>query len=107
MIALGVSVSLFSALEPFYTAGYHLRFSVLFASLLPYLLYGIPVTLYRHIMTIIAGMILLIVHATSVFVVRVIDPDNLVNGSIYLVPLILTTFLVPWVVIAWRQPWHE
>jgi len=107
MIALGTLVSLFAALEPFYTAGYHLRFSVLSMGLLPYLAYGIPVTLFQRTITIVAGVILLIVHAGSVFVVRVIDPDNLVNGIIYLAPLIITAFLLPLVVVAWRQPWHD
>ncbi len=80
---------------------------MLLAGLLPYLTFGIAVVLLRRTVTTVVGVILLAAHAWLVIRERFIDSADYSDGMIYYVPIVLTLLLIPLVVMALRQPWHE
>jgi len=106
VIVLGVMLAAASAIQPFYDDGYHLRVGVLLSGLLPYLVYGIIVVMLQRPLTTVLGVVLLALHAWLVFSVRYTGNVNAGEGMLYTVPVLLTLALIPYGVIALRQPWR-
>lgn len=107
VVAAGFALAFVSAVVPFHEAGYRLMFGVFVAGLTPYLLYGLVVALLRHVMTTVAGAVLLLVHGGLVVVKRFLAQADYADGLIYVVPMLLTALLIPLFVRALREPWHD
>lgn len=106
VIAVGSVLAFVSAVVPFYTAGYQLKFGVLVVGITPYLTYGLVVALLRRTLTNIAGMILLTLHAWLVISERFVGGADYAGDMIYFAPLALTVALIPLVILALREPWQ-
>jgi hypothetical protein len=63
IVAAGVVLAFVSAVVPRYSAAYLLRVGVLLAGIAPYLVYDLTVALFKRRLTVVAGAILLAVHA--------------------------------------------
>jgi hypothetical protein len=107
VIALGVVLSFLSAVVPFFTAGHQLLFGVFLAGVTPYLAYVLVVALLRRPVTNVAGAILVLFHGWLVISERYVGGADFSDRSIYYVPLIFTVLLIPLVVRALREPWHD
>ena len=108
VIAAGTVLSFISAVVPFYTAGYQLLFTVLMAGMTPYLVYGLVMYLLRRpVVTNVAGALLLAAHLWLVIHERFIGGADYSDRTIYIMPLLFTVMLVPLLVRALREPWHE
>lgn len=107
VIVSGILMACMSAVVPFYTTGYRLQFGVLVAGITPYLVYGLIIALFRHTLTRVAGVILLLLHVWLVVSERFIGAADYSDGVIYIAPLAFTGLLVPLLVRAIREPWHE
>ena len=70
IVAAGVVLAFVSAVVPRYSAAYLLRVGVLLAGIAPYLVYDLTVALFKRHLTVVAGAILLAVHAGLVIVER-------------------------------------
>lgn len=95
VIVFGLGLSLVSALVPHFDTGYRLSISVFAAGLLPYLVYGIAVPLQRGSITILAGLVLLALHAWLVFDERIKGAAEYSDGTIYYVPALIALALLP------------
>ncbi len=94
-ILCGLLLSLISSLVPHFEAGYTLMISVFVAGLLPYLVYGIAVPLWRNPVTTVAGLLLVIAHAWLVINQRLVTHVDYSDGMIYYVPAILAVAVLP------------
>jgi len=107
IIVLGVVLTVASALVPFYDDGHVLQFGVLLSGLLPYLVYALIVVMLPRPAVLLSGLVLLALHAWLVFSVRFSGPVDYSDGMIYYVPLLLTLALLPYLIVAMRQPWRS
>ena len=106
IIVLGVVLAAASAIQPFYDDGYRLRVGVLLSGLLPYLVYTIIAVILQRPLVVMAGVVLLALHAWLVLSVRYSGSVNTGDGMLYTVPILLTLALTPLGFIALRQPWR-
>ena len=106
IIVLGVVLAVAAALEPFYDDGHVLQFGVLLSGLLPYLLYAMIVVLLPRPAVFLSGLVLLAAHALLVLSERFSGPVDYSGGVIYYVPLLLALALLPFLIVAMRQPWR-
>jgi hypothetical protein len=107
ILVAGGMLAFVSAMVPFYNAGYRLDSGILVMGMLPYLLYALPVVLWRGLLSVVAGLGVLAVHAGAVVQVRWLDGAAPANALLYLVPLILSVALLPVVIVALRQRWRD
>lgn len=107
IIAIGMLLSLFAAIMPYYPPAYQLRLSVLITGWIPYLVFGLPAALLRRTITPLAGAFVMLVHLLAVLVTRGAVDANTVHSALYWVPLGLATLLIPLAVAAVREPWHR
>ena len=103
IIAIGLGLSVVSALVPHFEAGYRLMLSVFAAGILPYLVYGIAVPLLRHYLTTLIGLVIVVVHAWLVFNERIIGRADYSDGMIFYVPLIMAAAALPLALAAIRK----
>jgi len=97
-IIIGLTLSLISALVPHFDAGYRLMLSVFVAGMLPYLIYGIAVSLLRGTLTTATGLVIVVAHAWLVFTERIIGDGDYSNGMIYFGPMVIALAALP---LAW------
>lgn len=71
VIAAGTVLSFVSAVVPHYTSGYHFVFGMLVAGIIPNLIYGLTVLLFKSSLT--NGVALLTLHAWLVVSERFVD----------------------------------
>jgi hypothetical protein len=107
VIIAGLALLSMSAVVPFYTSGYRLLGGVLLVGVFPYLLYGLVVVLLKNVLTIIVGIVLLMVNIALVITQRFADGVDYSDGTIYIVPFVLTLALIPMVFLALRAVWHK
>lgn len=106
VIAVGVGLSLISALVPHFTSGYTLKFSVFAAGVLPYLVFGVAVPLHRSAMTTLAGLFVVLAHAWLVFNQRIVGQGDYSDGLIYYGPMVLALIVLPFALIGFRNSMH-
>ena len=106
VIAAGLVLSFASAVVPHY-GHYKLMAGVLAIAVLPYVVYGIAVVFLKNTLAIAAGAVLLAIHAGLVIGERFSSTVDYSDGMIYVVPLALFLALMPLLVVALRQPWHQ
>jgi hypothetical protein len=94
IIALGVMLSIACAVVPHFTTGYTLHLGVLFAGLLPYLIYGMFINLVRGEPLLAIGVLLLGIDLTVKIPERFLDYDGYTGGAIYILPLIVSLLLM-------------
>lgn len=107
VVIIGLLLSFISSVVPFFTSGYHVMAGVLFAGIVPYLIYGLVVVMLPDVLTIIVGVVLLVVDSWLVISERFINGANYSGGTIYYVPIVLTISLIPLVFLAARAAWHK
>ncbi len=105
LIIYGLLLSCVSAFAPFYGAGYTLKFGVLLAGLLPYLVYCVAVQLMPGLITTAVGIILVTAHTWLVFNERFIGGADYSDGVIYYGPMALAVLVLPLAVRAFQRPW--
>ncbi len=103
ILVIGVILSLFAAFVPHFTAGYRLNFLVFVTGMLPYLVYGIAVPLYRSGLVTFAGVIILVIHAWLVFELRIIGNGEYTDDRIYFVPMAAAIAAVPVAILAMQK----
>ncbi|MGD2053102.1 MAG: hypothetical protein PVG45_03260 [Gammaproteobacteria bacterium] len=91
----GLLLSLISALVPHFEAGYKLMLSVFAAGILPYLVYGIAVPLWRNPVTTVTGLLLVVAHTWLVINQRFVAIVDYSDGMIYYIPAIISVALLP------------
>jgi len=106
IVVPGVALAVASALEPFYDDGHVLRFGVLLSGLLPYLVYTLIIVMLPRPAVFVSGFVLLAAHAWLVLSERFSGPVDYSGGVICYVPLLLTLALLPFLIVAIRQPWR-
>jgi len=107
ILLAGGMVAFVSAMIPFYGAGYRLDVGILLTGMLPYLLYALPVVLWRGLPSVAVGLAVLAVHAGVVARLRWLDGIASGDAPLYLAPLLLSAALVPFVIVAMRQRWRD
>ena len=105
-ICCGLILSGISSFIPHFEAGYKLDAGILFTGMLPYLVYGIAVPLFRSTLTTINGAILVAVHTWLVFNQRFTENADYSDDMIYYIPLIMTIVVIPLVIIALKKSAH-
>jgi hypothetical protein len=103
LIIIGLVLSLISAFVPHFDAGYRLATGVLFAGLIPYMVYGAAVPLLRSGLTTITGLVIVVLHTWLVLNQRIIGHADYSDGLIYYGPMLLALFTLPLVVIAIKK----
>lgn len=94
VIAVGVILSFASALVPHFATGYRLHLGVLFAGLLPYLVYAVFSDVVRGWALLATGALLLGIQLIVTVTERFLDYDGYASGRIYYVPLIMALVIV-------------
>ena len=102
-IIIGLTLSFVSALVPHFEAGYRLTLSVFVAGMLPYMIYGIAVALFRGTLTTIVGLVIVVAHAWLVFNYRILGHADYSDGMIYYGPMLLALFALPLIVIVFKR----
>ena len=105
-IAIGVGLSLVSALVPHFSAGYTLKISVFAAGIVPYLVYAVAVPLHRTAMTTLAGLVIVLAHAWLVFNQRFVGHGDYSDGLIYYGPMVLALIALPLAMGGFRNSTH-
>ena len=105
VIAAGVVLAFLSALAPFFSAGYELRYGVLFAGLAPYMVYGFAAPLLGRGMSLSVGILLIAVHLWLVLGYRPAGTGSYLESAIFYGPLLLALALSPLLLVALRKPY--
>ena len=103
ILFIGVILSLFAAFVPHFTAGYRLNFLVFVTGMLPYLVYGIAVPLFRSGLVTLAGVIIVLVHTWLVFELRIVGNGDYSDDRIYFVPMAAALAAVPVTIMAMQK----
>ena len=90
VITLGVMLAFAAAATPHYAAGHTLRLDVLFAGLLPYVVYGLFSDLVRGWLLLVTGTLIFGVDLGVKIPERFLHYDGYASGIIYSAPLIST-----------------
>ena len=90
IIALGVMFSFVCAFVPHFTAGHRLHLGVLFAGLLPYVVYGLFSDLVRGWLLLITGVLIFGVDLGVKIPERFLHYDGYASGVIYYASFIST-----------------
>jgi hypothetical protein len=107
IIVCGTALAVAAAVKPFFDDGFHLQVGVLLAGLLPYFLYAVIAVMLRRPVTIVAGIVLLAVHAWLVLSERFSGAVDYSGNLIYYLPVLLAVALIPLWIMAMRQPWRN
>jgi hypothetical protein len=94
VITLGAILSLACAAVPHFTAGFTLHLGVLFAGLLPYLVYGVFINLVHGVPLLTAGALLLGIDLVVKIPERFLDYDGYASGLIFFAPILTTLVLM-------------
>lgn len=94
VILLGVMLSFACATVPHFTTGYTLHLGVLFAGLLPYLIYGMFINLIRGGSLLAIGVLLLGIDLAVKIPERFLDYDGYTSGAIYILSFIVSLLLM-------------
>ena len=103
VLVIGLILSLFAAFVPHFTAGYRLNFLVFVTGMLPYLVYGIAVPLFRSGLVTLAGVIIVVVHAWLIFELRIVGNGDYSDDRIYFVPMAAALAAVPVTILAMQK----
>jgi hypothetical protein len=99
----GLLFSLLSALVPHFEAGYRLMASVFVAGMLPWLVYGIAVPLWRSPVITFAGLLIAIAHASLVINQRLVANVDYSDGMIYYIPAVIAVAVLPLAITALKK----
>jgi hypothetical protein len=99
----GLLLSLISALVPYFEASYTLMLSVFAAGILPWLVYGIALPLWRNPVTTVTGLLLVIAHAWLVINQRFVANVDYSDGMIYYIPALLAVAVLPLAITALKK----
>ena len=105
VISGGLVLSFLSGLTPHFTAGYRLDFAVIFAGLLPYIVYGSAAPVLARAIGSVSGMLLLLAHVALVAGVRLAHIGDHSNSMLIYFPVLLAVLMLPLVFLAQRQPY--
>jgi hypothetical protein len=105
VIAAGVVLSFLSALVPFFAASYRLDYVVMFAGLLPYLVYGCAAPVLARGIAVASGLLLLLAHGALLIGARLGDAGDYSSGMLHYGPIVLAVLMLPLLVLALRQPY--
>lgn len=97
IVLYGVLLSFIVAFTPFFDAGYHLNTQLLFAGILPYMVYAIAVPLFTGAITTSVGVALAVAHTSLVMAVRVFGSSD---SLLFSIPLLLAVLMIPLVIVA-------
>lgn len=103
IIALGVMLSFAGAFIPHFTTGHKLHLGVLFAGLLPYVVYGIFSDVVRGWSLLVTGVLLLGIDLGVKIPERFLHYDGYASGRIYYASLIVTLAVIAVLGIAARR----
>jgi hypothetical protein len=95
IVALGCMLAAAVAVVPFYSASYALRFGVLMAGVLPYLVYAMFPTFVRGLALVMPGVIILAIDVAVKIPERFLRYDGFVDGLVFYVPLVSTLIVLP------------
>lgn len=103
IIAAGAALSFAAAAVPHFATGYRLHLGVLFAGLLPYVVYGVFSDVVRGWALLAAGALLLGIDLGVKIPERFLDYDAYASGRIYIASLVMTLVAVVVLGIAARR----
>jgi len=103
VITLGAMLSFATAVVPHYDAGYTLLLSVVFAGLLPYVVYGLFSDLVRGWWLLITGALIFVVDLGVKIPERFLHYDGYASGVIYYASFISTLAAIVLLGIGARQ----
>lgn len=103
LITLGVMLSFAGAFVPHFATGHKLHLGVLFAGLLPYVVYGIFSDVVRGWSLLVTGVLLLGIDLGVKIPERFLHYDGYASGRIYYASLIVTLAVIVVLGIAARR----